>query len=82
MPHVVLAGSQGREFTGGASEFDVGADTVRRLILELDARYPGFGDYIDRRMAIAIDGEIHQDAYAAALRPDSEVFLIPKIGGG
>ena len=82
MPHVVLAGSQGREFTGGASEFDVGADTVRRLILELDARYPGFGDYIDRRMAIAIDGEIHQDAGAAPLGPTSEVYLFPRIGGG
>jgi molybdopterin converting factor small subunit len=82
MPHVIITGSQGREFTGGAAEFDVGADTVRRLILELDSRYPGFGDYIDRRMAIAIDGEIHQDAYGAALKPDSEVCLIPKIGGG
>ena len=82
MPHVVLTGSQGREFTGGLAEFDVSADTVRRLILELDQRYPGFGDYIDRRMAIAIDGEIHQDAYAAGLGPDSEVCLIPKIGGG
>jgi len=33
-------------------------------------------------MAIAIDGEIFQDAYSAALRPDSEVCLIPKIAGG
>jgi len=82
MPHVVITGAHGREFTGGAGEFDVDADTVRRMILELDERYPGFGEFIDRRMAIAIDGEIHQDAYAAELRPDSEVFLIPKIGGG
>jgi len=79
---VVIAGSNGREFTGGLSEFDVGATTVRRLILELDDRYPGFGDYIERRMAIAIDGEIHQDSYGAELGPDSEVYLIPKIGGG
>jgi molybdopterin converting factor small subunit len=82
MVHVVLAGSNGREFTGGASEFEVGADTVRRMILELEARYPGFGDFVERRMAIAIDGEIHQDAWASPLRPDSEVVLIPKIGGG
>jgi len=82
MAHVVIAGSNGREFTGGASEFDVGATTVRRLILELDQRFPGLGDYVERRMAIAIDGEIHQDAYGAELGPDSEVYLIPKIGGG
>ena len=29
-----------------------------------------------------IDGEIFQDAYAAQLRPDSEICLIPKIAGG
>ncbi len=79
---MVIGGSNGREFTGGASAFDVAATTVRRMILELEERYPGFGDYVERRMAIAIDGEIHQDAWSAELRPDSEVYLIPKIGGG
>jgi hypothetical protein len=33
-------------------------------------------------MAVAIDGEIFQDAYSAVLKPDSEIYLIPKIGGG
>jgi hypothetical protein len=33
-------------------------------------------------MALAIDGEIHHDAFTEPLRPDSEVCLIPKIGGG
>jgi sulfur-carrier protein len=69
-------------FTGGVSEFDVEARSVRQLILELERRYPGLGDFIERRMAIAIDGEIHQDAYAAPLSEASEVYLIPKIGGG
>jgi molybdopterin synthase sulfur carrier subunit len=80
--HVVIGCSNGREYTGGVAEFDVGATTVRRMILELEERYPGFGDYVERRMAIAIDGEIHQDAWGAELKPDSEVYLIPKIGGG
>ena len=71
-----------RVFTGGVAEFDIEADTVRRLILALEARYPGLGDFVDRRMAIAIDGEIHQDAWSSPLKPDSEVYLIPKIGGG
>jgi hypothetical protein len=33
-------------------------------------------------MAVAIDGEIYQDAYLASLKPESELYLIPKIGGG
>jgi molybdopterin converting factor small subunit len=82
MVHVVLAGADGREFTGGQGEFDVEATSVRRLILALDQRFPGLGAYIDRRMAFAIDGVIHQDAYAEPLAADSEVCLIPKIGGG
>ena len=82
MPHVVIAGMAARRFTGGLTEFDVEANTVRRLITELERRFPGLGHQIDEGMAVAIDGEIFQDAYQAALSPDSEVVLIPKIGGG
>ena len=81
MAHVVAPYDCGA-FTGGMLEFEVEADTVRRLIAELEARFPGFGEHVDRRMAIAIDGEIHQDAWSAAIRRDSEVYLLPRIGGG
>jgi molybdopterin converting factor small subunit len=79
---VLFTGSACRHLTGGQSQIEVEADTVRRLILELDRRFPGLGRQVDESMAIAIDGEIFQDAYSAALRPDSEVCLIPKIAGG
>jgi molybdopterin converting factor small subunit len=82
MPRVVIAGTAARRFTGGLGEFDVEADTVRRMIAELDRRFPGLGQQIDESMAVAIDGEIFQDAYQARLEPGSEVVLIPKIGGG
>ena len=52
------------------------------MIFELDRRFPGLGRQIEESMAVAIDGEIFQDAYQASLNPDSEVVLIPKIGGG
>ncbi|HEV2188790.1 MAG TPA: MoaD/ThiS family protein [Stellaceae bacterium] len=82
MPHVIMTGIAARRLTGGQTEFDVDADTVRRMIAELDRRYPGLGKQIDEGMAVAIDGEIFQDAYLEPLRPDSEIVLIPKIGGG
>jgi len=81
MAHVVAC-SECWPYTGGVSELDLEADTVRGLIAALDARFPGMGAFIDKRMAFAIDGEIHQDAWFSPLRPDSEVYLIPKIGGG
>jgi sulfur-carrier protein len=82
LPRVVISGQAARRFTGGLAELDVEANTVRRLILELDRRFPGLGHQIDEGMAVAIDGEIYQDAYLAPLKPDSEIVLIPKIGGG
>jgi hypothetical protein len=82
MPHVIAMGGDIARFTGGATEFDVAPGAVRAMLRELDARHPGLGDYIGRRMAIAIDGEIHQDADGAMLGELSEVCLIPKIGGG
>jgi molybdopterin converting factor small subunit len=82
MPHVVMTGIAARRFTGGQTEFDVEANTVRRMIAELDRRFPGLGRQIDESMAVAIDGEIFQDAYLTPLNPGSEIVLIPKIGGG
>jgi molybdopterin converting factor small subunit len=82
MPHVIMTGIAARRLTGGQTEFDIEANTVRRMIAELDRRFPGLGHQIDEGMAVAIDGEIFQDAYQTPLSPDSEVVLIPKIGGG
>ena len=82
MPRVLAMGGDVARYTGGRSEFDVAATTVGGMILELDARWPGLGDYVERRMAVAIDGEIFQDAYQVQLKPGSEIVLIPKIGGG
>ncbi len=82
MPRVVTTHGDCGVFTGGVFEFDVTARNVRQLILELESRFPGLGRHIERRMAIVIDGEIHQDAYGATLGESSEIYLIPKIGGG
>jgi sulfur-carrier protein len=82
MPKVVISGTACQRFTGGTTEFEVAATTFRRLVLELDQRFPGLGKQVEDSMAVAIDGEIYQDAYSAALKPGSEIYLIPKIGGG
>jgi molybdopterin converting factor small subunit len=82
MPKVVISGSSCQRFTGGRTELEVTATTFRRLVGELEERFPGLGKQVEEGMAIAIDGEIFQDAYAAQFGPDSEVVLIPKIGGG
>jgi hypothetical protein len=51
-------------------------------VRELDGMFPGLGHQVEEGMAIAIDGEIYQDAYGASFGPDSEIVLFPKIAGG
>ena len=51
---------------------------IRRSVLTVTF----LGSQIEESLAVAIDGEIFQDAYLAPLNPESEIYLIPKIGGG
>jgi len=83
LPKVIIAsGGSCHQFTGGKTEFDVQATTFRQLVRELEQKYPGLGNQVEEGMAVAIDGEIFQDAYHVELKPGSEIVLIPKIGGG
>jgi molybdopterin converting factor small subunit len=79
---VAISGSACQKYLGGTTEIEVAATNFRRLVLELEERFPGLGRQVEEGMAVAIDGEIFQDAYAARFGPDSEVVLIPKIAGG
>lgn len=65
----------------GADCLNVSADSVRSLIRELDARYPGTAGSL-QVAAVAIDGEIYISAFAESLQPDSEVVFIPALEGG
>ena len=76
---VHFSGQAARRFT---AELEVEGNTFRRMVLELDRRFPGLGRQIEESMAVAIDSEIFQDAHLAQLKPESEIYLIPKIGGG
>ena len=82
MPTVSIPSSLANRFTGGMSEVEVEASTFRRLILELERRYPGLGHQVEEGMAVAVDGVIFQDAFGLELKPENEIFLIPKIGAG
>ena len=82
MPTVHISGSSCRQYLGGRTEIEVLANSFGQLIRELDARFPGLGAQVENGMAVAIDGEIYQDSYSAPLNADSEIVLIPKIGGG
>ena len=81
MARVVLTGNL-KQFTGGASEIEIEADTVRRLFDALGKRYPALRPHLEEGIAVAIDGQIYQDAWLEPVPPDSEVHLLPQIAGG
>ncbi len=69
-------------FTGGEGRMDVDAANVHQLMRRLGERFPALAPHLDDGLAVVIDGEIHQDDWFAELEPDSEVHLMPRIGGG
>lgn len=81
MAHVVLTSSL-RHFTGGQAECEIDAKNVRKLFQALAERFPDLGPHLDDTLAVAIDGQIHQDDWFAAIGADSEVHVMPRIGGG
>ena len=83
MARIILTDSLSKQFTGGDSDFEIVAASVRSLIRELNNLYPGLGTQVsDGTLSVAIDGDIYQDAFLEELKPDSEVAFLPKIGGG
>jgi hypothetical protein len=77
----VILSSGLRSYTGGEERVQIEARRVRELIEALVARWPALAEPLEQ-MAVAIDGEIHASAQYKALRPDSEVCFVPKLGGG
>ena len=65
----------------GGEEFSAPV-ALRKLFERLGARYPALAPHLEEGIAVAIDGEIFQDALFATIGPDSEVHVIPKIAGG
>ena len=64
-----------------ADTLTIDAPRVIDLRRALDARFPGI-DATLCGLAVAIDGEIHNDADYQPLRASSEVCFVPKIAGG
>lgn len=82
MPRVTTIAGEVKDLTGGLDALDVTALSMRSLIRELEARFPGLGQYVEAKMSIALDGEVHQDAMGLTFGEDAEIVLIPRIAGG
>jgi molybdopterin synthase sulfur carrier subunit len=77
-----------RDLTRGESDVVVEGGSLRRVIAEIEGKYPGFhdrcvtGSYLTPGLAVSIDGEMSTLGLYAKVGPDSEVHFVPAIGGG
>jgi len=69
-------------YAGGERELELDVANVHQLFAALARRHPELAQPLEHDVAVAIDGELYQDALLQPIAPDSEVILLPKIEGG
>ena len=82
MAHVSLIGNL-RQYTGGVTELDVEAANCAPAVREAGRRSTRSSlPHLETGSAVAIDGQIYQDALFQEIGPDSDVHILPQIAGG
>ncbi len=81
MVEVTLWGSLGAA-TGGRQKLEVEAKDIRELFRKLTEQYPGLGPFVERGIAVSIDGVIYRDTWSKELPKGAEIFLLPRLAGG
>jgi molybdopterin synthase sulfur carrier subunit len=81
MAHVTLIGNL-RQYTGDVTELHIEAGTIRQLFRKLGEMFPELAPHLEEGLAVAIDGQIYQDALLEPIGADAEVHILPQIAGG
>jgi molybdopterin synthase sulfur carrier subunit len=87
MPRVFIP-SLLRPLAQGAEDVEVAGATVRQIIENLNARFPGIRERLcsdgelQPGLAVAVDGQISSLGLLQKVQPESEVHFLPAVGGG
>ncbi len=77
-----------KDFTDGRRSAEVSGSTLSDIVAALNELYPGIGGrivengQISPTVAITVDGKIAAGGLDTPVGPDSEVRLLPSLGGG
>ena len=77
-----------QDLSHGQARVSVPGSSVRQVIENLDALYPGFkqrlmdGDQLRPNIAVAVDGQVTPRRLRHPLVETSEVHFLPAISGG
>jgi len=78
---LVHFGLEQQRFSGGITELELEAPNISQLIAKLEARFPGIGRILESS-AVAINGEIVNDAAYEPVPPGAEIYFVVKAAGG
>ncbi|MFM7655963.1 MAG: MoaD/ThiS family protein [Paracoccaceae bacterium] len=71
-----------RRFADGQEVVEVEAVTVGQVLDALVKAHPGLEPAVKAGVSVAVDGEVIANNRAAAVAPDSEVYLLQRLKGG
>ena len=77
-----------QSLTDGKHEVEIGGSTVRQIINNLEAAFPGMKerlldkDQMKPNISVAVDGEVTPLGLLEKVGENSEVHFLPAIGGG
>jgi molybdopterin synthase sulfur carrier subunit len=74
-------GLEQQRFTNGVLEIELEAPNVSQLIAKLEAKFPGLGPLLESS-AVAINGEVINDAAYEPVPKGAEVYFVVKAAGG
>lgn len=77
-----------RSLTNGTDQVQVAGNTVRHVVDNLEARYPGLRDRLCEdddlkpEITVSVDGHLSSRGLLQPVDEGSEVHFLPAIGGG
>lgn len=71
-----------RPAVGNTETICIDAKSIGELMRKLEEQFPRAQSFIEEGIAVSIDGTIYQDSWNHPLRPDAEIYLLPRIAGG
>ena len=87
MPLVFIP-PQLKTLTGGVTEVEFPAKTVREVINELESRFQGIrdrlckGDELSPELQVSVDHQISSKGMRAKVEDATELHFLPALGGG
>jgi molybdopterin converting factor small subunit len=78
----VRLGGTLKSYAAGRESFTLEAANVIQMLKALGEQLPALKPILDRGVAVAIDGEIYREAWFQPLKPENEIYVLPKLAGG